>query len=708
MKVEEFYNEVKTDAAFGAKSRVLVIRNHSEQKELRQLFEERPNQFAWVRLSKCVTATAFVPPAEQVFVQLRRKIADANAEGKTAYVTGLSAMLAIWDGAGRTAAFERLRDLVDEATLKFYVFVRDFGEEARGAFAHPRYAEGHSVMLVGEPRGGEDVPEIRLVSSEIATFIVGASCASLSQYLNDFEIGGFGTQPVNIRMENYSRELAGVAGGVKQVFSDGGFLRIFCNYAGGLSAAAEAWMFAKMKDAGKRMAAKDFAQAHFFQGNLSSVRRDAPRMILGCEGEEREVLVWMLRQTVSPDCYLAKVLDDPQFDAAQFKAIYVGEAAALVGATNERSLCEERREGIAAILQDDGGALDAEIAAFIETTKDVDAYQILPWLTNRTKLEVRECVRRLRSADLLTLPSAFFEAFPLLEDYLAPYALGDAALEAYFTEYRAQKVANAVTAEFCAKAREISYPIMGVKSRDDLLNGVAANGDAALLVVDAMGLEYLPMVLSLAKRRGLGVANAVPAMARIPTSTKFNPVKWPEARRLNGIPDLDGIIHNGAHPHGVSTDEENFVALLRVFDEIVMPAVAQGLAAHGKVVLTADHGASRLAVLANQTGLAQTLTAKGVDDKAEDWRYLRVDPTAVVPQALAANVASNVAGDYWVVKGYDRFSKSGGKLNELHGGLTYEEALVPFVVFEKGATFVPAKAGAAPKEQFVENDDFDL
>ena len=76
----------------------------------------------------------------------------------------------------------------------------------------------------------------------------------------------------------------------------------------------------------------------------------------------------------------------------------------------------------------------------------------------------------------LTLPSAFFEAFPLLEDYLAPYALGDAALEAYFTEYRAQKVANAVTAEFCAKAREISYPIMGVKSRDDLLNGMAADG----------------------------------------------------------------------------------------------------------------------------------------------------------------------------------------------------------------------------------------
>ena len=140
-----------------------------------------------------------------------------------------------------------------------------------------------------------------------------------------------------------------------------------------------------------------------------------------------------------------------------------------------------------------------------------------------------------------TLPSAFLEAFPLLEDYLAPYALGDAALEAYFTEYRAQKVANAVTAKFCAKAREIQYPIMGVKSRDDLLNGVAANGDAALLVVDAMGLEYLPMILSLAKRRGLGVANAVPAEV----CAKAREISYP----IMGVKSRDDLL-NGMAANG--------------------------------------------------------------------------------------------------------------------------------------------------------------
>ena len=249
----------------------------------------------------------------------------------------------------------------------------------------------------------------------------------------------------------------------------------------------------------------------------------------------------------------------------------------------------------------------------------------------------------------------------------------------------------------------MQYPIMNVKSRDDLLND-SSLADAALLVVDAMGLEYMPMIVSLAAKQGLGIANAVPAMARIPTSTRFNKIEWPESQLQNGIPELDNIIHNGVHMHGKSTDEENFIAMLKVISDHVMPSVAKALAKHGKVVLTADHGASRLAVLANKAGLASTLPVKGVAESAADWRYLIADPNAMPPDG----VASNISGDWWVVKGYDRFSKSGGKLNELHGGLTYEEALVPFVIFEKGAMFKPTAGITAPQEQFVENEDFDL
>ena len=703
MKVADFFSKVRSDVAFGAKSRVLVIRNAQEQKELRLAFEGCPGQFSWVRLSKCVLATAFVPPADQVLADVRAMIAKVNAEGKMAYVMGLSAMLAIWDNAERAEALNKLRDLLDDGSLRFYAFVNSFGDEAQTAFSHPRYADGHSVLVVGEKPDEEGIPDIRLVSSEISSIIAGANKSSLAAFLDDFERGVFDHAPINIQIRSFARELPAVGGTIKQVFRPGDYLRLFCNYQGGLGPRAEKWLFAKMREANTWIAAKDFAQNYFFKNNLSGIRETAPCMLLNCGDEEQEVLLWMLRLSLQSGSYLFMVLEDEHFEVKRFKSIYVNKAVELIGSVEESRLCSERKAGIAAILKDWTISLDAEIADFIAATKGVDAYHIVPWLTNQTNLEVQECVRRLRQADLLTIPAAFFEAFPLLEDYLAPYALGNAQLEAYFTSYRAHKVANNVPEDFCRGAKDIQYPVLAVKSREDLLHDSAIS-DAMLLVVDAMGLEYLPMIISMARKRSIGIAAAVPAMVKLPTSTKFNPIDWPNNQRVNGIPDLDNIIHNGAHVHGVSTDEENFIALLNVFDKVIMPKVATVLATHKRVILTADHGASRLAVLANKEGLTRTLSIRGADAKAEDWRYLAADPNVVPP----AEVASNIAGDYWVVKGYDRFSKSGGKLNELHGGLTYEEVLVPFVVFEKGATFTPVAVNTAAPAQFVENDDFDL
>ena len=702
MTVESFFGKAKSDAAFASRSRLLIVRSRHEQTELRKLLEERPAQFTWVRVSKCVSAEAFVPSADRVLADLREAVVEANSEGKTAYVTGLSALLAIWDLAQRTAAFERLRAMLDDLRLGFFAVVNDWYDEAKSVFVHPRYVEGQSIMVVGDRPAESGVPEIRLVAKGLGDFMDGVKLPSLSVFVNDYEIGGFAGQILNICISSYTHELACVGGGVKQVFREGDFLRLLCNYRGGLGEGAERWLFLKMADAGMRCAAKDFVQRLFFQGDMGSVCRDAPGMIHRCKDEEQEVLVWMLRQSLHEDSYLRKVLDDPNFNRTVFKSIYVNEAISLIGTVNERALCAERREGIAAMLHEKV-SLDAEMAEFVELVKDVDSYQLAPWLTNGTSVEVEECVRRLRKSDLRTLPAAFYEAFPELKDYLAPYAFGDAGLESYFTEYRAIKISNEVTPEFCKRAKDVQYPIMNVKSRDDLLND-SSLADAALLVVDAMGLEYMPMIVSLAAKQGLGIANAVPAMARIPTSTRFNKIEWPESQLQNGIPELDNIIHNGVYMHGKSTDEENFIAMLKVISNRVMTCVAKALAKHGKVVLTADHGASRLAVLANKAGLASTLPVKGVAESAADWRYLIADPNAMPPDG----VASNISGDWWVVKGYDRFSKSGGKLNELHGGLTYEEALVPFVVFEKGATFKPTAGIAAPQEQFVENKDFDL
>ena len=279
MTVESFFDKAKSDTAFASKPRLLIIRSRQEQTELRKLFEERPAQFAWVRVSKCVSAEAFVPPADRVLADVRDAVAAANSEGKTAYVTGLSAMLAIWDLSQRTAAFERLREMLDDIKIRFFAIVNDWYDEAKSVFAHPRYAEGQSLMVVGDRPAESGIPEIRLVAKGIGDLMDGVKLPSLSVFVNDYEIGGFTGQSLNICISPYAHQLACVGGGVKQVFREGDFLRLLCNYQGGLGDSAERWLFLKMADAGVRSAAKDFSQQLFFQGNMGSACRDAPRMI---------------------------------------------------------------------------------------------------------------------------------------------------------------------------------------------------------------------------------------------------------------------------------------------------------------------------------------------------------------------------------------------------------------------------------------------
>ena len=704
MTVEGFFAKAKADSAFAAKSRLLIVRNRIEQRELRDLFASRPQQFEWLRLSRCTNAASYIPAADALMSRVRDEIARINAEGKIAYVTGLSAMLLLWDFTERSSAFERMRSILDDPKFSVLFFVNAYVDELRSAFDHPRYVDGRAVLVVGEKTNEDSELEMRLVSIGIAKFLDGHKYSSLIEFLSDYEIGGVPTQNIGITIDAYFEKLPAISGTVKQIVSKGDYMRQFCNYEGGLSSDAEEWLFAKMADAGKITAVKDFAQQHFFKDCMGVVTRVAPRMICGCKGPELEVLIWVLRQTLHRNGYLYHVLKDESLTIENFKSFYVCKALDFFGAVGETELIRERREGIAEILDGDAFALDAEIADFVEKAKSRDAYVVIRWLRNRTRFEKEEVVRRLRQADLRTLPIAeFYAAFPPLKHYLSAYELPTQELSSYFQRYRALKVSGTLDREFCERAKSISYPIAGVNSRDDLLQQTN-DGETALVVVDAMGVEYLPMLLSISSERGLHVSRAEPACVKLPTSTDFNPMSWPDELRLPEVKELDNIIHNGAETHACSSSEENFVHMLEVFGEKVFPLISQALAKCKRVVLTADHGASRLAVLAYKNGCFENLPIKGVDGSVEDWRYLKSVPGALVP----AGLASNLDGTYWVVKGYDRFSKHGGKLNELHGGLTYEEVLVPFVVFEKGSAFEPVLPVSAEMAQFTENDDFDL
>ena len=132
----------------------------------------------------------------------------------------------------------------------------------------------------------------------------------------------------------------------------------------------------------------------------------------------------------------------------------------------------------------------------------------------------------------------------------------------------------------------------------------------------------------------------------------------------------------------------------------------QGLVHFERVLVTADHGSSRLAVLAWQSEprLAQTLAYESGGD-ISDWRY----SVRAVQRECPSELEETLDGKHWVVRGYNRLPKKGGGQGfELHGGATLEERLVPLVVFSRKGQYVPSTEAAGKRAQIIEKDDFDL
>jgi hypothetical protein len=200
-----------------------------------------------------------------------------------------------------------------------------------------------------------------------------------------------------------------------------------------------------------------------------------------------------------------------------------------------------------------------------------------------------------------------------------------------FSDYH---LANTVTESFVKQAFDAKLPA-AINSRDSVLQDLSADSGTALLVVDGMGAEYYPLIRAAAKRRGMNIESAIVAAVRLPSSTKFNHIQWDADRVLKPeIYGIDNIAHNGAAEHENCPFERNITATLAVFETIIN-RVADGLAKYEYVVVTADHGSSRLAVIAHDSELDKTLPWNG---EPQDWRYSVAPPNMEPPPEFESKI----------------------------------------------------------------------
>ncbi len=402
--------------------------------------------------------------------------------------------------------------------------------------------------------------------------------------------------------------------------------------------------------------------------------------------------VWFVKRHLPGNSYIARVLsEDVTADKLLWKYA-VGTAITVLSDANAHQFSVERAEALKNITN-----YESLVIEFIGLTRECS--NALPFLNCGTLSERIEIVRRASLEDLSHgLPRQYGELFPTLSDYLSSsfnYDCGDIA--AYFSEYRRLKVADILTDEFVNMAFDMSKPCT-CPSRDSVLEQYRGQSDTALLVVDGMGAEYIPLLMSMAKRYGMNIESCIAATANIPTETELNPIRWDAARIIPEVKQIDSIVHDGAAKHEICTPERNFVETLNVFEADIMNHIADGLSRFSRVVVTADHGASRLAVIARRESKSKTLPwDKQRDGEPLDWRYSTAPEGIQRPDEYESQYSPESGKTYWVVRGYNRLPKTGGKVYGLHGGASLEERLVPVMVFTKNAMPVaPVKTDRKP------------
>ena len=698
MLKNEYVNLIRS-GTLQARSRVIVTRAPDALSDIRQWYRNLTDA-RLVGMHEFVATRDWYPMPDIIFRSLKERVRTENEAGKVAVLVGFDGYTSLLSTSRRQDAYAGLQSFVDDNSLHaiFLVWEKKMSGLS-GVFAHPKYTSGKQLIMIDDGAGTlEASPPLIYLVDDKWFLSIPPDVQSFCSYLKKYENETLGEHEIKIAVQSRGDYLAGMHDGIMQVTTLGEYLRIFHGVTSkNLSEGTLQWIFSLIQN-NQTSAVEKIAAEHF------SIHDDICTNILykfsKCSTEEREAFLWVAGKYAPAGSYLKRVIDIPEYTVNKFIQHYVTSAKNFISEKNVASMVNERKKAIRELNKSD---YRVHISSFIDACRGINTRLVAAWLNVETEEEKEELLRRLGLDSIPDERRAIEKAYPEVEAYLNTSSVfEEPVLDAYFKEYRLLKIAGRTTEEFGAQARNVKIPA-GTKSRDVLIQALRHDQGTALLVVDAMGAEYLPMLTALAQRAGLGIRSVNIGSANLPTTTKFNPIEWPEERKLLPIKQLDNIGHAGAEAHVTLPPETSLRAELDVMSEVIIATISLGLKQFERVLVTADHGASRLAVCAWQQGLAQTLK---VSAKAEvlDWRYMyKLKDEEQCPSELE----ETLDGKFWVVRGYNRLPKSGGKIFELHGGATLEECLVPVIVFERDTPL--SKKIAAPlvsPVELIEKGDF--
>lgn len=277
------------------------------------------------------------------------------------------------------------------------------------------------------------------------------------------------------------------------------------------------------------------------------------------------------------------------------------------------------------------------------------------------------------------------EIYPELFSYLSDGDLPlDSEIKLYMSKYKSYKLENTLPDD-----EETFFNGIQTDVYDRRYSVLSENidSDTAVLWIDALGVEWLPLLhWSISHYCDATIKEITIGQANLPTETHFN-----EQWKVMGIPyakldKLDKLAHKGV------IDEPDYYACIEdqlAFVSSVHAKVSELIGQHHRVIVTGDHGTSRLAArfFHNREGV----DAPQNSTVYSHGRYCSLQQGASFMMSNVRISKATGGNQYAVLQNYDHFKKSGfaagaddenAIYGEVHGGATPEEMLVPIIVLD--------------------------
>lgn len=339
------------------------------------------------------------------------------------------------------------------------------------------------------------------------------------------------------------------------------------------------------------------------------------------------------------------------------------------------------------------------ISEYLERLKNLPAESsVVKYLTDNTAEERRAMIRAVQGKE--KIPTILRKNYSAMKDYLSDYDFGDEEITRYFRRYKKIKLCNVDDADFknLVQRFALERPANKFETRRAILD--RADCKAKLYWLDALGIEFLSYIKSCATRNGLFVQIEI-ARAELPTLTAQNKNFYDDWQgdKFDKNSKLDDLKHS---PERFDTDGKCSAPVyiddeFKIIDDVIAEIkIALSQQITEKVILTSDHGASRLAVMFGHENKYKLNSVGEHAGRCCPINDLDEKPTCATEE-----------NGWWVLANYDRFS--GGRLDsvEVHGGATLEEILVPVIEFSLKGTKAKVKLSLEEKNsaQAKKSDD---